>query len=153
MEIEAYVDYITESRRRGFSDSIIKKSLLDKGWPERQINLAFHYIENINKAYHSKGIHKQGYNKKIMTNNAVEIIESNQKKGDNQVTLFLEDDLLNLLEKRAKKNMMTVSELVEDILRRSTLNQKNKKSIYDGKIDDKLVGIFSRKRTGPKKKK
>ena len=152
MEIQAYVDYITESRRRGFDDLTIKKSLLDKGWPERQITLAFHYIENVNKAYHTKGIHKKGYNKKFLTNNGVEIIESTGKEGDNQVTLFLDDELLKLLEKRAKKNMMTVSELVEDILRRSTINQKSKKSIYDEKIDDKLVAAFSRKNTGQKTK-
>ena len=70
----------------------------------------------------------------------------------NQVTLFLSDELMSILEKRAKKNMFTVSEQIEDILRRSTVNQTKKKSYYDTKIDDALVSIFSRKRTGPKKK-
>ena len=70
----------------------------------------------------------------------------------NQVTLFLSDELMNVLEKRAKKNMFTVSEQIEDILRRSTINQANKKSPYDAKLDDKLISIFSRKKTGPKKK-
>ena len=67
--------------------------------------------------------------------------------------IFLDDDLLKLLDKRAKKNMLNIPELIEDILRRSTLSQKGKKSIYDEKLDDKLVSVFSRKRTGPKKKK
>ncbi|MDD5699849.1 MAG: hypothetical protein PHH00_01490 [Candidatus Nanoarchaeia archaeon] len=80
----------------------------------------------------------------------VSLIEKNKFK--NQVTLFLDEELLGLLEKRAKKNMLNVSEQIEDILRRSTLNQKKKKSIYDGKLDDTLVSIFSRQRTGPKRK-
>ena len=71
----------------------------------------------------------------------------------NQVTLFLNDEVMEVLEKRAKKNMFMVSEQIEDILRRSTVNQMKKKSPYDPKIDDALVSIFSRKRTGPKKKK
>lgn len=71
----------------------------------------------------------------------------------NQVTLFLSDELMSILEKRAKKNMFTVSEQIEDILRRSTINQSNKKSPYDSKLDDTLIGLFSRKKTGPVKKK
>ena len=70
----------------------------------------------------------------------------------NQVTLFLDSEILELVEKRAKKNMFTINEQIEDIIRRSTLNQKKRKSITDGKLDDTLVSIFSRKRTGPKKK-
>lgn len=74
--------------------------------------------------------------------------DSSDKK---MITLFLSQELINHLEKRAKKNMMDLSEQIEDILRRSTINQW-KTSIYDEKIDDKLVSIFSRQRTGPKKK-
>lgn len=70
----------------------------------------------------------------------------------NQVTLFLDNELIEALEKRAKKNMMTVSEQIEDILRRSSINQKNKKSSYNEKLDDTLVSVFSRKKTGRKKK-
>jgi hypothetical protein len=70
----------------------------------------------------------------------------------NQITLFLSDELINILEKRAKKNMLTVSEQIEDILRRSTINQSRKKSPYDAKLDDTLVSIFSRRKTGPKRK-
>lgn len=70
----------------------------------------------------------------------------------NKITLFLSDELMKVLEKRAKKNMFTISEQIEDILRRSTINQSTKKSPYDAKLDDKLVALFSRKNTGPKKK-
>jgi hypothetical protein len=73
-------------------------------------------------------------------------------ENKNQVSLFLSDELIGVLDKRAKKCMLTLPELIEDILRRSTINQKSKKSPYDAKLDDKLVGLFSRQRTGPKKK-
>ena len=76
-----------------------------------------------------------------------------KKTYGNQVTLFLKDDIMKVLEKRAKKNMFTISEQIEDIIRRSTVNQLRKKSPYDAKVDDKLVSIFSRYKTGPKKKK
>jgi len=72
-------------------------------------------------------------------------------KNKNQVTLFLSDELMSTLDKRAKKNMLTLSEQIEDILRRSTINQSKKKSPYDAKLDDTLISLFSRKRTGPKK--
>ncbi len=66
----------------------------------------------------------------------------------NQITIFLDDELMKGLEKRAKKNIFTVSEQIEDILRRSVINQSNKKSVYDEKLDDALVSIFSRKKIG-----
>lgn len=127
MADQKLVEFIKETRRRGFDDSVIINELIKNGWPENEIDAAFDYIAGINK-------------KKF------------DHKSENQITIFLDDELLNLLEKRAKKNMLTVSELIEDILRRSTINQKTKKSIYDEKLDDKLIAMFSRKRTGPKKK-
>lgn len=69
----------------------------------------------------------------------------------NQITLFLNDDIIKILQKRAKKNLFTVSEQIEDILRRSTINQR-KKTLSEPKIDDFLVSIFSRKRRAKKKK-
>ena len=69
----------------------------------------------------------------------------------NQICLFLSDELRDILEKRAKKNMFTISEQIEDVLRRSTINQTKKKSPYDAKLDDTLISIFSRKNTGRKK--
>ncbi len=73
-------------------------------------------------------------------------------KFKNQVTIFLDNELLGVLEKRAKKNMFTASEQIEDILRRSCLGMKKPASI-SGKCDDALVNIFSRERRGRKRKK
>ena len=59
------------------------------------------------------------------------------------VTIWLDSEIIKLLEKRAKKNMLNVEEQIEDIVRRSVANQKptQKKE----KLDDLLVGLFSRK--------
>ena len=81
------------------------------------------------------------------------IILSPKHTTKNQVTLFLNEDVMKVLAKRAKKNLFTITEQIEDILRRSTVSQLKKRTPYDPKIDDTLVSIFSRKRTGPKKTK
>jgi hypothetical protein len=72
-------------------------------------------------------------------------------ESKNQISLFLSDELLDALDKRAKKNMCTVSEQIEDILRRSTISQTKKNPSIDEKLDDTLVSIFSRRRTAKKK--
>ncbi len=65
-------------------------------------------------------------------------------KLKNQICIFLSRELIQKLEKRAKKNMFTISEQIEDILRRSCLSQK--KTPKEEKLDDRLVALFSRKR-------
>lgn len=70
-----------------------------------------------------------------------------------RISIDLDEDIKKVLEKRAKTNLFTLREQIEDILRRSAVNQAKKKSPYDPKIDDKLVSLFSRHKTGPKKKK
>ena len=56
-----------------------------------------------------------------------------------------------ILEKRAKKNLMTLREQVEDIIRQSAI--RTKAGINDPfvKVDDRLVEIFSRRKKGKKK--
>jgi hypothetical protein len=137
MRITKYVEYIKEARKRGFGDLAIRNSLLEKGWPLNEIDLAFSFVQALNpeEEWHEKGE-----------------IEKRYASGENKIVLYIDDELLAMLEKRAKKNLLTLPNQVEDILRRSTLSQKNKKNIGNEKIDDKLVGLFSRKKTGPKKK-
>jgi hypothetical protein len=68
------------------------------------------------------------------------------KYGNKQeITIYLDSKLVSKLEKRAEKNMLTLPEQIEDILRRSTLNQK-KKTPAEEKIDDKFITFFSRKK-------
>lgn len=71
---------------------------------------------------------------------------SSRTRLKNQVFVYLGDDLLNAISKRAKKNMFSISEQVEDILRRSCVNMKKKKLGYDDKLDDVLVRLFSRRK-------
>jgi hypothetical protein len=59
------------------------------------------------------------------------------------ITIWLDKEVMKLLEKRARKNMLTIPEQVEDIIRRSIANQKT--TTKKEKLDDMLVGLFSRK--------
>ncbi len=185
MEIEKYVEYIKECRKRGFEDDAIINSLLEKNWPQEEINEAFDVI-NGKKVVKKKVKPKQEKNmgekikKEIESHKDIgevirkeisdyqdigeeieEIrreIESSDKtiqreKFENSLTIFLDDELKSALEKRAKKNLFTLPEQIEDILRRSTLNLKNKKGVPSEKLDDNLVGLFSRRNTGQKTKK
>lgn len=83
------VNFITEARKRGFSDFQIRKALVESNWPERFVEKAF-----------------QSFSPKF-------------KLAKNQLCIFLSGNVLAELEKRAKKNMMNVEEQIEDILRRS----------------------------------
>jgi len=67
-------------------------------------------------------------------------------KFKNKVSLFLDSDILKIIEKRANKNMFTISEQIEDILRRSCIRLKPSRK--EEKIDDLLVSLFSRKKHG-----
>jgi predicted ribosome quality control (RQC) complex YloA/Tae2 family protein len=187
MEIEQYVEYIKECRKRGFQDDAIINSLLEKNWPKEEINEAFDVangkkvvkkkkkqeikkekdmgekIRNEIESHKDIGevIRKEIDEYQDIGEEIEEIrreIESSDKtiqreKFENSLTIFLDDELKSALEKRAKKNLFTLPEQIEDILRRSTLNLKNKKSVPSEKLDDNLVGLFSRRNTGQKTKK
>lgn len=42
---QRYIEYIIEARKRGFRDDVIKQSLIDKNWPESEINKAFAKVD------------------------------------------------------------------------------------------------------------
>jgi len=69
-----------------------------------------------------------------------------------KITINLDDEEKKILEKRAKKNLMTLQEQIEDIIRRSAVNYKSGKSISEVDPDDRLVGIFSKSKKGRKRK-
>ena len=66
-------------------------------------------------------------------------------KLKNKISVYLDSEVLKIIDKRAKKNMLTLSEQIEDILRRSCVNMK-KGTSKPTKCDDNLVAIFSRER-------
>ena len=65
------------------------------------------------------------------------------------IPISLPQSVLRIIEKRAKKNLLSTEEQIEDIIRRSAVTGKLKTQNYDN-IDDLLVSIFSRRQ---KKKK
>jgi hypothetical protein len=67
-----------------------------------------------------------------------------------QITIDIDDKIYKVISKRAKKNLMTVREQVEDIIRRSAVNVG--KETTSDKIDDTLVSVFSRNKRGRKGK-
>jgi hypothetical protein len=73
-------------------------------------------------------------------------------KSKNQICIFLDTEVLKKIEKRAKKNLFTVPEQIEDILRRSCVMGKGSGATSTEKIDDLLVECFSRSRRGRKRK-
>ncbi len=66
-------------------------------------------------------------------------------KLKNKISVYLDSEVLKMIDKRAKKNMLTLNEQIEDILRRSCINLK-KGSPKAIKSDDSLVAIFSREK-------
>lgn len=64
-------------------------------------------------------------------------------KFKNQVCLYLNNDISKKLAKRAKKNLFTIPEQIEDILRRSCASKKRKGFIDN--VDDKFLSFFSRR--------
>ncbi len=66
-------------------------------------------------------------------------------KFKNKVCIYLDSDVLKLLDRRARRNMFTLTEQIDDILRRSVLNAKKLRRETE-KLDDMLIGLFSRKR-------
>ena len=69
-----------------------------------------------------------------------------------KLTINLEKEEVKILNKRAKKNFLTLKEQVEDIIRRSCI--RTSKGTYKPiKVDDPLVPIFSRELRGRKRKK
>ncbi len=70
-----------------------------------------------------------------------------------KITIEISDNEKKILEKRAKENLLSLSEQIEDIVRRSTINYKENSTYSKVKPDDRLVQIFSREVCGRKKKK
>lgn len=68
------------------------------------------------------------------------------------ITIFIDKDEEKILKKRAKTNLMTIREQIENIVRRSCV-RTNKNYVPKDPCDDKLVKIFSKQNKGPRKKK
>lgn len=69
------------------------------------------------------------------------------------MTISIDEEVREVIAKRAKKNLLTVKEQVEEIVRQSAVRTKSGESASQLKADDRLVDIFSRQRPGKKKRK
>ena len=65
-----------------------------------------------------------------------------------QIKIDIGEDIQKILSKSDKKNLLTLREQVEEIIRQSAVITKSGSSTSDDKIDDTLVGVFSRSRKG-----
>lgn len=63
-------------------------------------------------------------------------------KLKNQICIFLSSEMIQKLQTRANRNMFTLSEQIEDILRRSCTK---KGALKEEKLDDTFIRFFSRK--------
>ena len=70
-----------------------------------------------------------------------------------KITINLDEDVKKIISKRAKDNLLTLREQIEDILRKSAVRTKKFSKYSYIKVDDKLVSVFSREKRGRKKKK
>lgn len=68
------------------------------------------------------------------------------------LSIKIPDDVWKKLQTRAKKNLLSPEELIQDIVRRSMLTYTGKPSDTD-KVDDQIISIFSRKQSKSKKSK
>jgi hypothetical protein len=68
-----------------------------------------------------------------------------------RVTIELDKEETKILEKRAKKNLFSLKEQVEDIVRRSCVSASSGSTASEENIDDRLVSVFSRVKRGKKK--
>jgi len=130
------VKFILEARRRGFDDWQIRAPLVRNRWPESTIECAFLYIKR-----------QEELKKKIKTKSDGRIVY----KYKNTITVHLDSEIMKLVEKRARKNMLTPQEQIEDIVRRSCVNVKKTSSENEDKVDDVFLKLFSRKKSGVKK--
>jgi hypothetical protein len=129
--------YIIECRKLGFEDFEIRIPLLENGWELSVVQEAFDSI-------------KKEEDKKLKTKKT-----SGQKTiyvYKNSMTIHLSESVFTTISKRAKRNMLTPEEQVEDIVRRSCVNTKKSDEIKDN-VDDIFLKLFSRKNNGRPKTK
>jgi len=120
MSDQKLLDFIKTARERGFEDYQIREPLLAKGWPVKEVDSAF--------------LELKSREKKIAL------------KSKTKIEILIDNTVLKSIEKRANRNIFTLNEQIEDILRRSCVNLNKKKGFEEEKLDDKFIALFSRKK-------
>jgi len=70
-----------------------------------------------------------------------------------KLTIDIDDDIKEVLNKRAKSNFFSMKEQAEDIIRRSMVSYSKHTTTRPIKSDDPLIDVFSRQKSGRKRKK
>jgi hypothetical protein len=123
--------------------------LVKNGWTNEVIDDGFEEVEGKNESGEVKEANKNISEENVIDKEFNKDIEKGKiilKKETISVTI--EEEIMNVLKKRAKKNLLSVEAMAEDIIRRSCVTFKNNPSSTPEKLDDLLVAIFSRKNTG-----
>lgn len=68
------------------------------------------------------------------------------------ISIELDESEIKILEKRAKDNLLSIKEQIEDIIRRSCISSSKKEGYRQIKCNDRLVAVFSREKRGRKRK-
>jgi len=68
------------------------------------------------------------------------------------ITISIDEEIKKIIGKRAKKNLLSVKEQIEEIIRQSAIRTKAGVSAGLVKVDDRLVEIFSRHKKGKRKR-
>lgn len=68
------------------------------------------------------------------------------------LTISIDAEVQKVIGRRAKKNLLTIKEQIEEIVRQSAVRTKSGVSTASQKIDDALVGVFSRDKRGKRRK-
>ncbi len=68
------------------------------------------------------------------------------------ITISIDEEIKKIIAKRAKKNLLSIKEQIEEIVRQSAVRTKSGVSASSIKADDRLVEIFSRNKKGKKRR-
>jgi len=68
------------------------------------------------------------------------------------VTISIDEEVHKIVGKRAKKNLLTIKEQIEEIIRQSAVRTKTGAISSALKVDDALVDIFSRQKRKKKRR-
>ena len=86
-------------------------------------------------------LEKQGWSDREIDN----AFKAVKLRGRVTVHINIDEEVYKVIQKRAKHNLMSNQEQIEDIIRRSAVTTKGK-VLHPEKIDDLLVSIFSRRK-------
>ena len=115
-------------------------------------DLIKYIIEARKRGFSDNDIKTPLYEKGWLKEDVEKAFNSLKKENRINIEITLPENIVKIVEKRAKKNMLSLEEQIEDIVRRSAVNALNKKAVGPENIDDLLISIFSRRKRKAREK-